>query len=291
MHAVITPDIAANLHLVGDRWTLLILRDLFLGRHRFDSLQAHTGAGRATLSRRLTSLIEAELVKKIPYGKGRFEYHLTTKSRGLYPAALCAWSWEQRFAEAAAELPEVLLHDACGKPMRPKAVCHHCQQPIKREDVKLVEGSTFQQQVAQMGSANAQRRRQITRPGEDHSMTQIAEIVGDRWSILVLVAMFFGVSKYDDFLRLLGIATNILGERLNLLQRGEIINKLPYQHNPVRYQYLLTERGEALFAFVIVVWQWARSWAGDMSESDVLVHSCGHGLSVDVVCSECGECP
>ena len=118
-------------------------------------------------------------------------------------------------------------------------------------------------------------------------MSHIAGLVGDRWSILILVAMFFGVAKYDEFQKLLGIATNILGERLNQLVLNQVVEKLPYQQNPVRYRYLLTERGEHLYGFVMTVWQWAKEWTNEGEEINGLVHSCGEPLRLTVSCSAC----
>lgn len=287
MRSVITPEIASNLHLVGDRWTLLILRDLFAGRSRFEALQTFTGAGRATLTRRLNSLIEAQVIEKAPYGKGRFEYRLMEKGRALYPAALCAWQWERQFAPPQAALPAGLVHEACGAPLTPCVVCRHCQETLKRSDLALDPGTTFQSQVLQMKTVNNQRRRRVTGMGEDAGLTHIAEIVGDRWTILILVAMYFGVAKFDELNQLLGIATNILGERLNLLHASGVVFKEPYQTNPIRYRYLPSERGEALFGFVMVVWQWARDWAE--GGENALMHRCGKPLEVAVICGNCAS--
>ena len=108
-------------------------------------------------------------------------------------------------------------------------------------------------------------------------------------SVLILVAMFFGMAKFDEFLQLLGIATNILGERLSLLVQYQVVTKQAYQNNPVRYRYLLTERGEDLYGFVMAVWQWAKTWT-DVGESENgLVHNCGKPLVVDVSCGACSS--
>lgn len=289
MKAVITSEIAQNLHQVGDRWNLLILRDLFLGRNRFDQLQSHTGAGRATLSRRLQSLLDAEIIRKSPYSAGRHEYLLTDKGRDLFPAAMLAWRWEVTYLPLkAGELPPDLLHQSCGQPLRPRVACAACEGELMRSDVSLAPGvRDFDQQVLTAQVTNKQRRKRQAASGQDKSMARIAEIVGDRWSILILVAMYFGLTKFDEFLGLLGIATNVLGQRLNQLVSAEIVSKQAYQQNPLRYRYLLTERGEDLYGFVMALWQWAKLWSTEAEESNGLVHSCGHPLAVSVSCSSC----
>ena len=149
MKAVITPEIAENLHQVGDRWTLLILRDLFLGRNRFETLKAKTGAGRATLTRRLQSLIAADIVGKSLYSAGRYEYHLTTKGRDLFPAAMLAWQWEiKHLPIIEGELPPSLVHSDCGNPFEPIATCEACNQPLLRGSVALMPDTlSFDRQV------------------------------------------------------------------------------------------------------------------------------------------------
>jgi DNA-binding HxlR family transcriptional regulator len=288
MKAVITPEIAENLHQVGDRWTLLILRDLFLGRNRFETLKAKTGAGRATLTRRLQSLIAADIVGKSLYSAGRYEYLLTTKGRDLFPAAMLAWQWEiKHLPIIEGELPPSLVHSDCGNPFEPIATCEACNQPLLRGSVALMPDTlSFDRQVLAAQSEKQRRKRQFS-AGEDESMVRIADLVGDRWSILILVAMFFGLSKYDEFLGFLGIATNVLGQRLNQLVSARVVRKEPYQNNPVRYRYLLSERGEDLYGFIMAVWQWAKCWTPQGEAANGLLHSCGEPLVVGVNCSAC----
>ena len=288
MRAVITPEIAENLHQVGDRWTLLILRDLFLGRHRFEALKTKTGAGRATLTRRLQSLIAADIVRKSPYSAGRHEYLLTSKGTDLYPAAMLAWQWEiKHLPIIEGDLPPKLVHSDCGNPFEPVATCGSCGESLKRGSVSLMpETLSFDTQVLAAQSEKQRRKRQFS-TGEDESMVRIADLVGDRWSILILVAMFFGLSKYDEFLSFLGIATNVLGQRLNQLVSARVVRKEPYQSNPVRYRYLLSDRGEDLYGFIMAVWQWAKVWTKEGESANGLLHSCGEPLVVDVNCSVC----
>ena len=186
MKAVITSEIAQNLHQVGDRWNLLILRDLFLGRNRFDQLQSHTGAGRATLSRRLQSLLDAEIIRKSPYSAGRHEYLLSDKGRDLFPAAMLAWRWEVTYLPLlAGELPPDLLHQGCGQPLRPRVACAACEVELVRSEVTLAAGARdFDQQVLTAQVANKQRRKRQAAGGRDESMARIAELVGDRIGVI-----------------------------------------------------------------------------------------------------------
>src|SRR5881227_652353 len=81
-------SVARALEVVGERWTLLILRDVFFGLHRFDELQASLGVARNILSTRLERLVEEGVLERRPYFERRYEYHLTKKGRDLWPPLL-----------------------------------------------------------------------------------------------------------------------------------------------------------------------------------------------------------
>ena len=93
---ILNATISSDLDVIGDRWTLLILRDLFLGRTRFEALRTHTGASKATLSRRLETLIQADVVKRrqLNPSNKHFDYLLTSKGLKLFGASALAWQWE-----------------------------------------------------------------------------------------------------------------------------------------------------------------------------------------------------
>lgn len=85
--------IARSLSVVGDRWTLLILRDCFLGTKRFDKFQESLGLTRHVLADRLTRLVEAGVLEKKAYAKARFDYHLTARGKALAPVLSDLFDW------------------------------------------------------------------------------------------------------------------------------------------------------------------------------------------------------
>ena len=124
---------------VGDRWTWLILRDLFLGYRRFEDLRRRTGAARGTLTARLNSLVENGILYRNPYqlDRARFEYRLTDKGFGIYPVALLVWRWEQKWTEEHEEIPEALTHRGCGKKTVPTATPRrNISRPIQTSGVE-----------------------------------------------------------------------------------------------------------------------------------------------------------
>ncbi|WP_405495190.1 winged helix-turn-helix transcriptional regulator [Nocardia sp. NBC_00511] len=122
------------------------------------------------------------------------------------------------------------------------------------------------------------------------SIAQCLEVVGEWWTLLIVRDALFGVTRFDDFRSRLGIARNVLTQRLEHLVDQGILEKAPYQDNPVRYDYLLTDKGRSLWQIVSAMRQWGDEWAAPDGPPIESVHKpCGHIMTVRPVCSECGE--
>lgn len=123
------------------------------------------------------------------------------------------------------------------------------------------------------------------------SVARTLEVVGEWWSLLVLRDAFKGVRRFDDFQRSLGIARNILTDRLSTLVVEGVLERRLYQSRPERYEYRLTEKGRDLYPIIVGLMHWGDRWAADeMGPPVVLTHkACGHdGLPV-MTCAHCGE--
>ncbi|WP_372865091.1 winged helix-turn-helix transcriptional regulator [Spongiibacter sp.] len=295
-HLIVNSSIARGLDVVGDRWSLLILRDAFLGRRRFEEFRRYTGASRATLSRRLNALVDEGVLYKQAYGEGatRFEYRLSDKGVALFPVSLLAWQWELEWggSEYREALPYTLIHQRCGQALKPSAVCGHCQQEIALGELDLPETALdSQSQLAEIKSLSRQRRVRASqfRGDEDLTMAGISDLIGDRWTLLILICAFFGARRYDGFLRQLGIASNILTARLNLLSEVGVFERYHYQDKPPRSEYRLSAKGLSLYPIIIALRQWAVDWrpAGEVM---TLRHKrCGKPLVLEVQCGSCGD--
>jgi DNA-binding HxlR family transcriptional regulator len=118
--------LARALELVGERWTLLIVRDLFMGVHRFGELVTHLDIPRAVLSSRLAALVEQGLVERRPYRAGRAEFHLTSSGRELWPVLHGLMDWGDRHCAAPGGRRRVFLHAACGTMLTAAGDCPSC---------------------------------------------------------------------------------------------------------------------------------------------------------------------
>jgi DNA-binding HxlR family transcriptional regulator len=122
--------IARTLAVIGDRWTLLILRDVFRGRRRFDELRTELGIARPVLSDRLRKLVEAGLLEKVPYQQRppRYEYRLTAMGLELSPALVALMRWGDRWLATGDDARStVLFHGPCGTELEQGYWCTTCK--------------------------------------------------------------------------------------------------------------------------------------------------------------------
>ncbi|MGN6149205.1 MAG: winged helix-turn-helix transcriptional regulator [Rhizomicrobium sp.] len=127
--------------------------------------------------------------------------------------------------------------------------------------------------------------------GENCSLARSLAVIGDRWTLLVLREAFLRTRRFDEFEKKLGIARRVLSERLAMLVEEGILKKVPYQENPPRYEYRLTDKGLDLYPVIISLVHWGdRHYAGKKGPPMLHAHkSCGHDFKSVVTCSECGE--
>ena len=130
-------SVARALSVVGERWTMLIIRDAFLGTRRFDQFQSILGITRHRLSERLGKLVDHGVLVKVPYQDRpvRHEYRLTRKGLGLYPVLMSLARWGDEWMDKDQGAPLEYVHQACGKKTHPVLACSECGEPLKPEAV------------------------------------------------------------------------------------------------------------------------------------------------------------
>jgi DNA-binding HxlR family transcriptional regulator len=130
-------SVARTLSVIGDRWTLLVLRDAFLGIRRFEDLQRDLGATRHRLADRLRKLVRHGVLARVRYQDRppRFEYRLTEKGRDLYPVVVSLTRWGDRWMAGRAGPPIELVHRGCGRTTMPALTCPECGEPVGARDM------------------------------------------------------------------------------------------------------------------------------------------------------------
>jgi DNA-binding HxlR family transcriptional regulator len=129
-------SIAGALEVVGERWSLLIVRDILLGLRRFDELQSHLGIARNVLQTRLTRLQEEGVIERVPYQQRplRHEYMLTEKGLDLWPIIVSLMKWGDRYAPPEGGPAVVIEHRGCGGAVDEHRICEKCGERLRARD-------------------------------------------------------------------------------------------------------------------------------------------------------------
>ncbi len=122
------------------------------------------------------------------------------------------------------------------------------------------------------------------------SIARTVDVIGQRWTPLIVRDLFAGMTKFEDIRRDLGIASNILAGRLEELERHGVVERRQYQSTPARYEYVLTVKGLDLYPVIATLLAWGDKWRSDPDGPPALtVHTdCGHVTTAKAVCAECG---
>ena len=120
------------------------------------------------------------------------------------------------------------------------------------------------------------------------SIARSLDIIGERWTPLILRDLFVGMSRFEDIRRDLGIASNILAARLDNLERHGVVTRHPYQSTPVRHEYRLTAKGFDLYPLIAALLAWGDKWLSDAPPVLTVHRDCGQPTTAKTVCAECG---
>jgi DNA-binding HxlR family transcriptional regulator len=129
-------SVAQCLEVVGGWWSLLIVRDAFLGVRRFDDFQARLVISRNILNQRLSHLVEHGVLERVPYQDNppRSEYRLTTKGRDLWPVVNAMRQWGDRWSVSDGP-PVHIRHSSCRRVVKAVEICSHCGEPLDARSV------------------------------------------------------------------------------------------------------------------------------------------------------------
>ncbi|HEY2812558.1 MAG TPA: helix-turn-helix domain-containing protein [Acidimicrobiales bacterium] len=129
-------SIARTLSVIGDRWTLLVLREAFMRIRRFEDFQQRTGAPRPILAERLKALVDDGVLERESYcdHPSRYEYRLTAKGLDLYPVIVTLMTWGDQWMAGSEGPPVGLRHNQCGHVVRPSLACPDCGEWVGPHD-------------------------------------------------------------------------------------------------------------------------------------------------------------
>jgi DNA-binding HxlR family transcriptional regulator len=135
-------SIARTLEVLGERWTLLVIRDVFNGRRRFDQIQENLGVARNVLSTRLARLVDEGILEKRAYQRrpARYEYFLTEKGLDLWPVMISILAWGDRHLAEDAGPPMLIRHKGCDGEVDGRGYCERCGERLEARDAYAEHG-------------------------------------------------------------------------------------------------------------------------------------------------------
>lgn len=281
----------AALELVGDKPTLLLLESYWLGIRRFSDFCAQTGLLKTVVSDRLKKLVAVGCLKKTAYLTKplRYEYRGTEKLLGMYPLALSMLYWEYQWGQRPEKINLKLTHTNCQNVSIPIPKCLACRAPLHSRDVDWVIERVTTQNIVKPYS----RRRKsslILKHREIALFDEIADVIGDRWSALIIRSLFTRIDNFQAIQQDTQMATNVLSERLRLLVAKQIIAKTKQQSSR-HMGYKLTQKGHDIYPVMLALMEWGSRWPSDHFDPPIsLVHRpCGCQLKMQIACSACDQ--
>jgi len=286
-------SIARTVAILSDAWSFLVIREAFFGARRFESFRSALGLPRATLTERLKRLTRQGIFRQIRYSQtsSRVEYRLTEAGLELYPSFMAMMQFGDRWLSDRKGPPLQLIHRDCGCECHPILACSSCQQKVSARRVSYRNGPGAGYSLAQpihrarRSSDSSQYLR-----GRPSSVSRTLQIIGDRWSFLIIREAFLGARRFDRLQTELNIASNILTDRLLHLVRTGIFERRKYQGQPDRYEYRLTEMGMDLYGALIMMMSWGDRWLSRAGQPIILTHrDCGKEFTPTVICNRCAK--
>jgi DNA-binding HxlR family transcriptional regulator len=134
-------SIAATLELIGERWSLLIIRDIFNGNRRFDQIQGSLGIARNVLTTRLQRLVDEGILERRPYSHNppRQEYFLTEKGLDLWPVLIAMLGWGDRHLAGPEGPPMMIVHKGdCGGEVSDRGICERCGEVLEAREARAI---------------------------------------------------------------------------------------------------------------------------------------------------------
>ncbi|WP_456695956.1 winged helix-turn-helix transcriptional regulator [Aeromicrobium sp. P5_D10] len=125
-------------------------------------------------------------------------------------------------------------------------------------------------------------------PGATNAIGRTLGVLGDEWTLLIIQQALQGLGRFGQFKKALPISNSVLTSRLNLLVREGLLRRHVYQTNPLRAEYLVTDRSRALWPVMLAIWEWERRWVDQSSTLPTMRHSlCGSDFSPVLTCGAC----
>ncbi|MGK5556760.1 winged helix-turn-helix transcriptional regulator [Actinomadura kijaniata] len=282
--------IGVTMGLMGDEWTLLILRHAHQGVRRYADWRERLAISDAVLSARLALLTDNGLLERTAYQRRptRYEYRLTRRGREFWPVLVSIWAWEYRWVAGHAEPLPWMRHRVCGERMEPLLACAECGRGVRPRDVAGRLGPSGGDGRS-VPAATTRRRSGPAGAGGAGLFPETMALIGNRWSVVMLGAAFLGARRFGEFRQAMGAPPAMVADRLRTFTGLGVLAVRPGADRAAWNEYRLTDKGRAFFPVVMTAIDWGQRWfrAPD-GPALVLTHrGCGRAFVPRLVCDVC----
>lgn len=282
------------LALLSDHWTLNILQQLFLGRHKYQEIRDEIQISDSILANRLKTLVEGGLLTKSPYrdGRIRYEYRLTPAGKATWRIYVAAWIWECDWLNRRDERHPELIHRTCGHEARPLLVCGKCDGEVTTRSTTITRATDRLYFVGALPRRHRQARTLELPQSDDLQLRQeTMEVLGDRWNTALASAAVIGIRRFTDFERFLGIPPTVLSARLARFVELGLLYQQELAGGSGRTDYRLTPKGTGLAGILLQIVRWSDEniKTGEISTIEIRHDDCGRKLQPEFACAHCRE--
>lgn len=288
-----TPNaIGATLGLLGDEWTLQLVRYAFAGARRYGDWKEQLGIADAVLSARLAALVDAGVMVREAYSErpARYEYRLTASGLDLWRALLCIWSWELHHVPGQSAVLPRMVHAACDTEFEPVLRCGRCHETVGVDDIDITLGPSggFERSVP-VGANRRRPARSVPGRSAAGMFPETMALIGSRWSSALLGAAFLGATRFTDFATIIGATPTVVAERLRSFTDLGVLEAVGVDGRADRSTYHLTAKGRAFFPAIASFLAWGERWVPAPDGPAVLAthRGCGHAFVPELACSAC----
>jgi DNA-binding HxlR family transcriptional regulator len=282
-----TTSLRRALRVLGDPWTMLILKEAYNGERRFGGFQKKLNIPKQTLSLRLTHLCHEQMMyrRQVSPTHTTLEYALTAKAFDLQDAMYSIWLWHEANPRDVSVLPFEIIHRTCGQPLSARYRCMHCRNEVLSESVTVEHTQPLQfdprDRLARRNDAA------VTAAGDLGTEKMVAaSLVGDIACNEILYTLFRSPSHLKAIADDLDLGISVARGRLEKLC---LLGLVEERKDGRKLTYSVLPKAEKFYPLLLSIADWGDRWCNDgQPPPELRVHSCGQLLHGRFCCDHCG---
>ncbi|MCK0151336.1 helix-turn-helix transcriptional regulator [Marivita sp. S6314] len=286
-------SVVRALAIVGDTWTILILRAAFAGTHRFSDWQNDLGIPKAVLASRLERLVENRILYKRPTQSGgkRMEYFLDEAGLELWEPLAAMVRWSRHWYGEEGHHASWFHHKTCGSDCDLILSCDICANPLTFYNTYAEDGpgAGLEPRIV---PHSRRRANSAIRHGDDaFGSPEALTLFGDLWAPAIVATAFRGGRRFNDLVTYLRIPPLVLSMRLKELIAMDVLTRRTTKESDSYEAFHLTRKGLDLFPYISMLAKWGDRWRGDADGVPLVFQhrDCGHNYKPHFRCSACGD--